>query len=209
MAARCAPRRDPRAGPSKRRVEQREQRPEGVLVAAVRGRGDEDQVPVWVAAELWQQLVALLAAAVVAEREAVGLVDDHELRAGADEVVAVTLGLDEVGRDDHVVVALEERLADPEAALQPACGRGEHELGVDVELVAQLGLPLLGEVRRAEHREPLRVPWSSSSRAISAGLDRLADPDVVGDQQPDGVQLERHQQRHELVGARLDADVAE
>ena len=64
------------------RVEQREQRPEGVLLAAVRRRGDEDQVASLVCGELGEQLVAQLPAAVAAEREAVRLVDDHQLRAG-------------------------------------------------------------------------------------------------------------------------------
>ena len=38
-----------------------------------------------------------------------------------------------------------------------------------------------------------------------AGLDGLADADVVCDQQAHRIELERHQQRHELIGARLDA----
>ena len=40
-------------------------------------------------------------------------------------------------------------------------------------------------------------------------LDGLADADVVGNQQAHDFLLECHQQRHELVGARLDGDVAE
>ena len=52
-------------------------------------------------------------------------------------------------------------------------------------------------------------PRSSSSRAIRQALDRLADADVVGDQEPDRVELQGHQERHELVGAGLDRDLAE
>ena len=43
-------------------------------------------------------------------------------------------------------------------AFQTAGGGGQHQLGVDVELVGQLGLPLLGEVRRAQDGESLGVP---------------------------------------------------
>ena len=75
--------------------------------------------------------------------------------------------------------------------------------------VAQLALPLLGEVRRAEHGEALDLAAVEQLAGDQRGLDRLADADVVGDQQPHRVELERHQQRHELVGARLDGDPAE
>jgi hypothetical protein len=52
-------------------------------------------------------------------------------------------------------------------------------------------------------------PRSSSSRSDERGLDGLADTDVVGDEQAHRIELERHEQRHELVGARLDGDLAE
>ena len=39
------------------------------------------------------------------------------------------------------------------------------------------------------------------------GLDRLPHPDVVRDEQAHRVELERHEQRHELVGTRLDRDL--
>ena len=40
-------------------------------------------------------------------------------------------------------------------------------------------------------------------------FDGLAHADVVGNQQAHRIELERHQQRHELVGARLDRDLPE
>jgi hypothetical protein len=42
-----------------------------------------------------------------------------------------------------------------QAALEAGGGAGEHELGVEVELLGELALPLLGQVRRAEHGEAL------------------------------------------------------
>ncbi|MCG8554551.1 MAG: hypothetical protein MJD61_04570, partial [Proteobacteria bacterium] len=42
-----------------------------------------------------------------------------------------------------------------------------------------------------------------------AAAHRLADPDVVRNEHADGVELERHQEGHELVGARLDGNPRE
>lgn len=39
------------------------------------------------------------------------------------------------------------------AAVQAGCRAGEHELGVDVELVRELTLPLLRQVRWAQDAE--------------------------------------------------------
>ena len=75
-----------------------------------------------------------------------------------------------------------------------------------MELVAQLGLPLLGQVRRAEHGQALDLAAVQQLAGDQAGFDGLADAHIVGDQQADRVELERHQQRHELVGPRLDAN---
>ena len=75
---------------------------EGLLLARVRRCGDEEQVPVRVGGERRDQLVALVPRAAAGARvgAGVGLVDDHELGAGAEEVVAAPVGLDVVGRDD-------------------------------------------------------------------------------------------------------------
>ena len=67
-------------------------------------------------------------------------------------------------------------------------------------------LPLLGELRRAEHGQRARLRRGRAVRGRSAGFDGLADAHVIGDQQAHRIELERHQQRHELVRARLDGD---
>ena len=53
-----------------------------------------------------------------------------------------------------------------------------------------------------EDGEPLRPRPVEELAGDEAGLDGLADADVVGDQQADGVLAQRHEQRHELVAAR-------
>ncbi len=78
-----------------------------------------------------------------------------------------------------------------------------------MELVLALGLPLLGQVRRAENREPADLAPVKQFPGHEQALDRLADADVVGNQQPDRVHLQGHQERHELIGAWLHGDLAE
>ena len=78
-----------------------------------------------------------------------------------------------------------------------------------MEALLQFALPLLAQVRRAEHGQALDLATVEQLAGDQRAFDGLADTDVVGDQQAHGVLLQRHQQRHELVGARLDGDVAE
>ena len=81
--------------------------------------------------------------------------------------------------------------------------------GVEVEARFELGDPLVDQVRRAQHGEALDLAAVEQLARDERRLDRLADADVVGDQQPHRIELQRHQQRHELVGARLDGDLPE
>jgi hypothetical protein len=76
-------------------------------------------------------------------------------------------------------VAVEDRNAERQVALQALDGAGEHQLGLDVELLGQFTLPLLGQVRRAQHCERGSRP-GPAARGRSGRLDGLADADVVG-----------------------------
>ena len=141
----------------------------------------------------------------------VGLVDDHQLRAGAEEVVAAAVGLDEVGRDDDVRVDARRatgRRGRPRSSRRG--GAGQDELGVEVELVAQLAPATArrGAAGRAR-RAAATSPRSSSSRAISAASTVLPMPTSSAISRRTGSSLQRHQQRHELVGPRLDGDLGE
>ena len=71
-------------------IEQGEQGAEGVLLAGVGRGGDQDHVPVLILGQSGDEAVALVAgaAALAGLGAGVGLIDDHELRAGAEEVVA-------------------------------------------------------------------------------------------------------------------------
>ena len=53
------------------------------------------------------------------------------------------------------------------------------------------------------------APRSSRLPRDHASLDRLADADIVGDQQPHRVEPECHQERHVLIRTRLDRQPAQ
>ena len=86
-------------------------------------------------------------------------------------------------------------------SLQPADGAGQHQLGVDAELAGEFPLPLLGQRGTAQHGQSGRVALLQQLGSDQASLDGLADPDVVGDEQPDRVLPQRDQERDQLVGA--------
>ena len=192
-------------------IEQAEQLPERLLLAAVRGSGDQDQVPLGFVGQPRDQLEALVAAAPRLARgdAGVGLVHDHQVGGQAQEVVATSVGLHEVGGDDHVAEVVEDRLARPALPLQAGDCAGQHLLRIDVELLGQLRLPLPRKMRRAQHGHPGDLPAVHKLAGDQRRLDRLPYAHIVGDQQPHRVQLQRQQQRHQLVGARLHGDRSE
>ena len=142
-----------------------------LVLAAVRRGGDQDQVPARVVGEAAQQLVALVrprGADAAGADAGVGLVDDHQLGAGAQEVVAAAVGLDEVGRDDDVRVALEERLADRQAALQPVDrARAARSSASMWNLSRSSACHCSARCGRAEHGQPLRPRPGRAARGRS------------------------------------------
>ncbi len=77
-----------------------------------------------------------------------------------------------------------------------------------LNLSRKFSLPLLGQLRRAEDREARYFAAVEQFSGDERSFDRLADADVVGNQDADWVELQRHQQWHELVGPRLDCEVS-
>ena len=86
---------------------------------------------------------------------------------------------------------------------------GENEHGHDLDLLMEGTLALLGEVRRAEDGGAEDLTAVEELTGDQAGLDRLADSDVIGDQEADRRLTKGHEQRDELVGPRLDGDAGE
>ena len=177
----------------------------------MRGRGDHDQVPVGLGRQAGEKLVSLVpsATADASESTGMGFIDDHQFGASPQEFLLAAVGLDEVNGDDHVGVHLEQRPAKRAVAFQAVDRAGEYKFGIDMELVTEFCLPLLGQVRRAEHAKPGHFPTVHQFLGDKNGFDGLANTHVVGNEHPHRVQLEGHEQRHELVGPGLDGDPGE
>jgi hypothetical protein len=138
-----------------------------------------------------------------------GLVHDDEFGTLEHEVFGVARGLDEVGGDDGAAVPIKHRDPERQIALQALDRAAQHQFGVEVEFFRQLALPLLRQVRWAQHGQAADLAAVQQLARDDARFDSLADADVIGDQQAHGVELERHHQRHELVGARLNGNAPE
>ena len=128
------------------------------MPALVRGEASDELVP---------QHPRLAAGAV--GYAGVRLVDDQQVRAAVPELLPQPGALDEVGGDHDVRVPVEQRLAEQQAAFEPADRRRQHQLRVNAELGPQLPLPLLGQRRAAEHRH-------SGSVALLQAVPRRSGP---------------------------------
>ena len=92
--------------------------------------------------------------------------------------------------------------------LQAPRAPGGDGRGADMEPDLQLGDPLVHEMRRTEDDGAVDVAAVKQLARDEQGLDRLPDPDVVRDEEAHRIELERHEQRHKLVCARLDRDLS-
>ena len=191
------------------RIEQPEQVVERLLVAAVRCGGEQHQVALGISGQAPKQLIALLTPATLARSAGVGLIDDHELAAAAQEALAVAVALDPIQAHHRERNHVKDRLAGRQSPLQLLGGAGPHHLGRQVELADHVALPLLTQVRRADHRDLADLAPIQQFAGDQQRLHRLAEAHLVGDQHPTHLLLERHQQRHQLVRPRLQRHVAE
>ena len=76
----------------------------------MRRGGDENQMPIRIFGEIDQQLVPLMPRTFLlcVTGAGVGLVDDDQFWAGAKKVCPVTVALDEVDRNNRVVMQLKD-----------------------------------------------------------------------------------------------------
>ena len=86
------------------------------------------------------------------QRATMGLVHDHELRTFENEVFSPPRSL-LMKSVETIVKRCRSNTDTPtgQIAFEPLDGATQNQLGVDVELLRQLALPLLGEMRWAEH----------------------------------------------------------
>lgn len=166
---------------------------------------------VFLRGDVADELVALVLAlvAVGGDGGAVGFVDDDEVRAVQQELLPVPVALEEIDAGDLDGIVLVDAVVAGPLALELVDGARADDDGVQVEFFAELLLPLLAEVGRAEDAEALDFSAVPELPGDEEGFDGLADADVVCDEEADGVEAQGHEKRDELVDARADGDAAE
>ena len=87
------------------------------------------------------------------------------------------------------VVFVNAEVTAGQVTLQPSpCARA-YNLGVDVELRFNLGLPLIAQMRRADNAEAKRIATDKKFPCDQCGLDGLANAHVVRDKHSHSFQL--------------------
>src|SRR5437879_927380 len=99
-----------------------------LLVPAVRRGCEKQHVTVRVLREVTQESVAQMTARAHAADTGVGLLDNHQFRAGADEIVPPALRLDVIQGDDRERIDIEDHLASRKTALKSARRPGADHL---------------------------------------------------------------------------------
>ena len=192
-------------------IQQRQQGAEGILLAAVGRGGDQDEVPGGIPAESLDQLMALVLAAIAFAGKGAGVcfIDDDKFRAAAQKIVPVAVGFDKIGGDHDEGIMLKEGFARAALLLQAACRVGQYQLGGDMEFLLQFALPLFGQLRRAQDSDSVDLAALQQLAGDEAGLDGLADADIVSDEQTHGIEPKGHEQRCQLIRTRLNRNLAE
>src|SRR5215467_2202750 len=126
-------------------------------------------------------------------RCSVSFIHDHEIGAVRSEKTPTGIPLDEINAHDEVRIVLEDvQIAAWKVALQPRPRTRTNDLSVYVELRLKLGLPLVAQMRRADHAQATSIASVEHFSCNESGFYRLTDADVVRDEHPHRVELERH-----------------
>ena len=200
------------------RVEQLEQRGERVVVAVVRRRRQEQAV-LAVRRERADrrrpERVAGIAAARAGRSAVVNLVDDQDVVAARDlrmrrqhlaQQSHPQRTLQPVDRDDQPREVRERVRADATRPAKLAEQLAIDDAKLEAELLAQLIAPLQLQRRGADDERRARAMTQQQLLHDEPCLDRLAEADVIGDQQRRARHPQRAHERFELVV--LDRDAA-
>src|ERR1035437_8528931 len=121
------------------------------------------------------------------------LVDDHQFRTRTQDLVPAALALDEIQRDDDEVVDVKQGLSNPAVTFQAAGSTRQDYFRVNLKLVAEFRLPLLGELWRAKDSPAYAFAAVEQLTGDQTGVHCLTDAHIDGNQQAHRVQLARHQ----------------
>ena len=139
----------------------------------------------------------------------VRFVDDDQSRALFDEHRAAVVRLNVVDADDLVGIVVVNARVSLDHPVQSRLGVGADDDGLDAEFGAEFLLPLVAEMRQADHDEARYSGALHHFTQDQKGLHGLADADVVGDQQADGVLSQGHHQRYDLVGTGAEGELGQ
>ena len=134
----------------------------------------------------------------------VRLIDDDEFWSGAKEFVPSAVRFYEVDRDHGEGVMVEDGLAVMTGASEPVGRRSQDEFRIEVEVTSELRLPLAREMGRGKDGETVDFATIKHLPEDEEGFHRLADADVVCDEEADRVLFESHQEGDYLVRPGLD-----
>ena len=165
------------------------------------GGGDQDQMTAVVPGQTGNQPVALVPEtfSFTGKGAGVGLVHDHQLRAGSVKLVAPAIGFNKVSGDNHKGIVFEKRLAYPQVSLQAADRTGQHQFRVNMKFVSQFHLPLFGQRRGAQYSQALNLAAIQQLAGNQSGFDGFSDTHIIGNQNPDRILFQGDQQRNQLI----------
>jgi hypothetical protein len=190
-------------------AEQREQGAEGLRDAAMGCGRQQNQVARRGDRQVFEQLVTLLLVGVGGRggSSAMGFVHDDEVGTVLEEIGTLPVAFGEINAD-HLdgVMAEDAATAGRDAALKLVDRSRTDEHGIEIEFLIEFLLPLFAEVGRAKDAEAFDFAPVVEFAADEQALDRLANANVIGDEHPDGVEAQGHEERDELIRSRADGD---
>src|SRR2546425_7399118 len=127
-----------------------------------------------------------------------GLVDDDEIEAAADEARCMFAATRQCKRSDQILV-----IPEPARVTAQQCVLGRRAR--NIELGLKFFSPLPDERRRDEHEHAVDDASQQILLEYHPGLDGLAEPDLVGEQHPTAKLLEHLAHGLHLVPERFDA----
>ena len=182
-------------------VQQLQEQAEVVRVALV-GRGGHEEEVVGHLGEMLTELIGQRLLVRTVGAHLVGLVHDDEVPVAAQQALAGILDAGDPGDGGHHLVAFLPGVH----AVVGTQGVAADDLELLAELVAQLALPLKGQVGRGNDQDALDQPADLQLLDEEPGHDGLASTGVVRQQEADaGQPHEVVVDGFELVGQRIDA----
>ena len=154
-------------------------------LAAVRGGGQKNQLLIRFFGNAAEQVIALLLTGRRAGGPGTGVrfIDDDQFRTLFDEDIAPDIGLDEVDADDLVGIVVVDAGIALNLPVQARLGVGADDDRFQVELGANLRLPLFAQVRQADNGKALDLAPLQQFLDDQQRFNGFAHTDVVGDQQ--------------------------